>query len=629
MLIRVANHRWACSFLGSLLCLTACTGDEQFGPRERGATPRTNPAGPPEPSSNPSIGSPARPAAPGQGCLGCTTVNQGVGATGGGFDPVGNPSSHVGLDGEGALVIERGAAGGVRLIWIANTAAGTVSKVDTHTYTELGRYEVAVNWSKEGDDNGPSRTSVDSEGSVYAGARFGDFVTKIAAAGENCGDTNGDGIVTTSTGPHDVLPLGQDDCLRWQTDIGGDARGVAVQETPTQFIVEEVLDGDPKITEIPGTRFVWAGGQEDTPMLHKLGAETGAIIFSIPPPARVYGLALDGRDNLWISGRGDSAIGRVDTTRCVDASCQNETVCVTRCSDTICPATCDDAVLERIELQTGGSPYGITVDCQQRVWVGGAHGGEGVRRYDPLAAANERLKLVPVPGEDGDGVHGIAADADGWVWGAARNQGVWRIHGDDLTFSKVPGTGGDDFSAKGMAVDRDGLVWAIPLRGDYAMVITPGAAPGAETVDKPIDGFDGPYTYSDMSGEQRRLASNEPGTYRSVFEGCSAGDTEWRELDFEVETPNSTWVLFRARSADTIAELEGADWFDVAAAPGARVPVPIQPFITGAGRYLELMVLLFTNEEGSTSKDGCTVTPDLSPRVLNFAVSHFCAPSVE
>jgi streptogramin lyase len=569
------------------------------------------------------------PRAGGAGCQGCTATDQGIGASGGGFDLMANPNSNVGLDPEGALVLERGAAGGVALIWIANTEAGTVSKIDTRTYTELGRYEVAVNWNKEGDDNGPSRTSVDSEGSVYAGARYGDFVTKVSAAGSACGDTNGDGMVTTSTSPDDVLPLGQDDCVRWQTDIGGDARGVAVQETPAQFIIEPVLDGEAKITEIPGSRFVWAGGQEKPAMLHKLDAETGAIVFSIVPPARVYGLALDGRDNLWISARGDDAIGRVDTTRCVDGSCANEPVCVTTCSDTSCPSACDSAVVERIELATGGSPYGITVDCDQRVWVGGAHGGEGVRRYDPLAPANERLKLVPVPGEDDDGVHGIAADAKGWVWGAARDEGVWRIHADDLTFSHVPGTGGGDFSAKGMAVDRDGLVWAVPLRKEYAIVITPGQAPGDETVAKPIDGFDGPYTYSDMSGEQRRLAANDPGTYRTVFEGCAHGETDWRSLDYEVETPAATLVIFRARSADTIAELENAEWFDLGSAPGSRAPLPLQAAITPAGqasgRYLELMVLLFTDADDSTSKGGCSVSQGVSPRVLSFGLSKACA----
>jgi hypothetical protein len=243
------------------------------------------------------------------------------------------------------------------------------------------------------------------------------------------------------------------------------------------------------------------------------------------------------------------------------------------------------------------------------------------------------LKVAAVPGSDEDGIHGIAADANGWVWGAARDQGVWRVHGDDLSFSQVPGTGGSDFSAKGIAIDRAGLVWAIPLRRDYAMVITPGAGPGAETVDKPIDGFEGPYTYSDMSGEQRRLASNDPGSYRTVFEGCVMGDTEWRDLEFDVETPDATWVIFRARTAETPAELDGAEWFDAAVAPGASTAVPLQTFIAQAGQkpghYLELMVLLFTDAEGSTSKDGCTVTPGLSPRVLSFGVSHLCTPSVD
>ena len=88
------------------------------------------------------------------------------------------------------------------------------------------------------------------------------------------------------------------------------------------------VNGDPIVTEIPGERYVWVGGQEGAFMLHKLDAETGQILFSIKPPTPVYGLALDGKGNLWMSGRNDgfTGVGRIDTTRCVDASCANEAV---------------------------------------------------------------------------------------------------------------------------------------------------------------------------------------------------------------------------------------------------------------------------------------------------------------
>lgn len=669
--------------IATLAFVDGCSGDKSrasdqrpgvgAGSRDAGADPFGNGGGFNAGNRDGGIsfgdGGPPPPMVPGDCGAYCFESSTGAG-TSTPFDLGSNPGDRVGLDADGALVIERDNSQGEELIWIANTAEGTVSKVDTNTYTELGRYEVAVDWSIRTDQNGPSRTSVDSEGSVYAGARFGTSLTKISSRGGNCPDTNGDGQITTSTGAGDVLPLGQDDCVIWSTDIGGDARGVAVQEIPTRFEVEDVADGDPKITEIVGARWVWVGGQDGVPKLHKLDAETGAILLTLdPPPTPTYGLALDGRGNLWISGRewrnggAVGAIGRIDTTRCVDDSCNAETVCVTVCTQQACPDTCDDAVLERIEVgwemhdaasgpdcSTGGAPmeiagqpfcpgqwqtYGITVDCAQRLWLGGAHGGDGVVRYDPLADAHARLRMLrDVAGNDTAGIHGIAADASGWIWGAARDLGVWRIDSETLDFVQVAGTGGAEFNAKGIAVDRRGRVWGIPFRESYAMVITPGATIDDAVVEKPMDGFVGPYTYSDMSGEQRRLAANEPGSYRQVFEGCreDGNPTEWKDLEWDIDAPDGTFVIFLARTGDTLAELANADWFEVAGAPARQSPLPITPFIAGAGqspgRYVEVEVRLFTTKVGEESKDRCMSVPAMTPRVKSFGVSYLCEPEL-
>jgi hypothetical protein len=568
------------------------------------------------------------------------------------FDIDNNPSERVGLDDDGALVIQRDNTATAELIWIANTSEGTVSKVDTNTFTELGRYEVAIDWTIDASQNGPSRTSVDSEGDVYAGARKGSSVTKVSAQGDECPDTNGDGQVTTSSGAGNFLPLGQDDCVLWSTDVGGDARGVAVQEIPTRFEVESTPDEEPTITEIKGARFVWVGGQEGSPKLHKLDAETGEILLTLdPPPAPTYGLALDGRDNLWIAGANNNSLARVDTTRCVDNTCNMETVCTTACNETSCPDSCDDAVLEVIDLGETSSPYGITVDCAQRVWLGGAWGGDGVVRYDPLAAADQRLSRIQasaftftIPGDATPrmfeappnsrdlGVHGIAADSKGWIWGAGHDSGVWRIDAETLDFTQVAGTGGADFNAKGIAVDRRGRVWGIPFRLDYAMVITPGATINDAVVEKPMDGFVGPYTYSDFSGEQRRLAANDPGSYRQVFEGCSNQATDWRDLEWDVDVPDGTFVVFLARTANTQGDLADAEWFEVAAAPGRDSPLAVDPFIDGAGqtagRYIEIEVRLFTTNLGEESKDRCASVPAVTPRVKSFGLNFLCAPDL-
>jgi hypothetical protein len=100
-------------------------------------------------------------------------------------------------------------------IWIANSVEGTVSKIDTFTGVEVGRYVTGPDTSGLGDaNNGPSRTSVNLYGDAAVANRNGG-VTKIAARLEDCPDTNGNGVADTSTGPLDVKAWGQDECVLW------------------------------------------------------------------------------------------------------------------------------------------------------------------------------------------------------------------------------------------------------------------------------------------------------------------------------------------------------------------------------------------------------------------------------
>ena len=96
------------------------------------------------------------------------------------------------------------------IIWIANTPEGTVSKIDTATGTELGRYYTGPT---DGDDD-PSRTSVNLEGDAAVSNRGGGIV-KFASADARCIDRNANGMIETSTGAGNVLPFGDDECMLW------------------------------------------------------------------------------------------------------------------------------------------------------------------------------------------------------------------------------------------------------------------------------------------------------------------------------------------------------------------------------------------------------------------------------
>src|SRR5690606_8350133 len=83
----------------------------------------------------------------------------------------------------------------------------------------------------------------------------------------------------------------------------------------------------------------------------------------------------------------------------------------------------------------------------------------------------------------------------------------------------------------------------------------------------------GPYTYSDMTGAQLRLATNPRGYYREVYEGCPEGlSTQWNKLDWSAETPADTSLVWRVRTAATMQGLSGAAWITVAMVPGDEPP---------------------------------------------------------
>lgn len=609
------SHRIASmAALGLVLAVgtAACSTDEDGGSASNasgggsgGSDAGTEPDAPAVFDSGSTGGGPTVPDEAGTSpCPGdCSQDDTGAG-TGDPFTPESNDSSNVVTDPEGALVLDRTGTRSPNLIWIANSPQNTVAKVDTTTFEELGRYH-----SGAGD---PSRTSVNAVGDVYVGNRGGQSVSKISALGTECPDTNGDGVITTSSGPNDVLPYGQDDCVLWETPLGGDIRGVAAQDIMT----EEVVDPDLP-PQIHVDRYVWVGGLHGK--VYKLDGETGEILLSTAAPTPVYGLALDGQGQLWMTGGGGGGhLGRIDTTVCVDdASCDVQ-ICEVSCQNGpvtngvyqgSCPATCDTAVKQRVLIPDG--TYGITVDFGQRVWLGG---GSGLKRYDPTAPEATRLT-----GTQHGFTHGVTADAKGWIWGAA-DANVVRMDGDtmDHTVFPVP-------HAKGMAVDRDGKIWVIG-RQQAAHVIEPGATlDAANVIADAVTGLVQPYTYSDMTGLQATLAKNDPGYYREVFEGCEEGTlTTWAELSWEVETPPDTSVMFRVRSADTHGGLASAKWVTVATIPADVSPADLGPKMSqqGAtmGRYMEVEVWLSVGKVDPTGL--------LTPKVKSFGLTHGCPPSV-
>lgn len=530
------------------------------------------------------------------------------------FVPDEENSDGVGTDEDGALVLDSRRVN-TNFIWIANTSEGTVSRFSTMApYNEVGRYVTGP-----GPANDPSRTSVNSVGDAFVGNRRGTSLTRISVLGEDCPDTNGDGVITTSQdingdgiiqrdGSGEMLAWGEDDCILWHNDLN--------DAMPTETLIRAVAAQDIEGPDGELLEYVWVGGYSSS-TIAKLDASDGTVLLSTPAPRNPYGFALDGRGLLWVSSRAGSNMGFVDTNRCVDDDSCGGPICTASSSEA---ADCDDAI--KASIPAPFVLYGVTVDFNQRVWFGGS----GIARYDLEAAAGSRWSRPTLPFSGSIAIHGIAADASGFIWGAGQSNGVARVDAESLAVQVVTGTTG--VRNKGMAVDAEGKIWSI-TQSNQAVVITPGATIDAATVETGVGASTlvGNYTYSDMTGLQLRLATNPRGFYRHIYEGCdpemtAGGTTEWSELRFEAETPDGTTVSFRVRTAESREELEAAEWVSVGVAPPDTSPFDLAAILAGSGvtigRYLMVEVVL-TSERDSTREV-------ISPRVFSVDATFLCPP---
>ena len=477
------------------------------------------------------------------------------------FDPDSPGARGVVLLPDGSITLGNTVVIANRVIWIANSGQGTVSKIDTTTNEELGRY-----YTDPGQRGDPSRSTVNPHGDVISANRGTGSCTFIMAS--DCPDQDHDGIVQTSTGPDDILSWGDDECVIWNIDLGAfDARGSAIEER-----VE--LDGLMH-------EYAWIGSY-GSGNLWEIDVEAGELTGREvnTSPASPYGAAMGPDHTLWVTTSGAS-MAKVDT---------------------------DTLDVTQYAAPAGVYFYGITVDRDGYVWLSGYSGG--AQRFDP---ATETYEAVANGGGCGGG---IAADVDGYIWTGhgyiCNPQGVSRIDPETMT-AEVVQTGGD---THGVAIDFDGFVWGINVNDGNAHKINP------DTLEFEVawtSGVNYNYTYSDMTGYQLINATQELAKYAYVFTGCEGAadqETEWAQLTWFADTPAGTTVSFAGRTADTLDQLAAAPSFPIAAQPPDASPVSIGDAITAAGlehgRYLEVEASLTSAQR------------DAAPILDVYQVTHSC-----
>jgi hypothetical protein len=325
-------------------------------------------------------------------------------------------------------------------LWAANSSQGTISKIDTATVLELGRYIVRPDSA-----GSPSRTSVGLSGDVAVANRSGG-VTKIYANEDDCEESNGMPGIQTSNN-NQALPWGTEECIAWHK--------------PMQYASQRpVAWGSGNFNEgecVYDDEELWtAATQGQIIDVFVLDGEDGATLEMVTIQGvnagyyGIYGGAVDGNGDFWGSQLGQATLIRVNR---------------------------DDMTYDTWPMAAGG--YGMTVDSEGFVWTC----SYDVARFDP---SNETWMTASVGGQAG-----CMADAeeDGLLWMSA-GQNVIGVNRDTLQVEKTWVTGG----AYGISIDFEGYVWAVGY-GTTASKVDPVTGQFWT-----YNGLVGAYTYSDMTG---------------------------------------------------------------------------------------------------------------------------------
>ncbi|MBT9556655.1 MAG: hypothetical protein IV100_11535 [Myxococcales bacterium] len=434
----------------------------------------------------------------------------------------------------------------LQVIWVSNSAEGTVSKLDTETGRELGRYRVCLD---------PSRTAVGPTGDGWIACRSdGALVAYIWNYDGDCADKNGSGTIETSRDldgdgritAGELLPQGTDECVRWTTSTAASgelARAMGVDSEGYGWV-----------------------GQWTAQRLLRLDPATGAEVSSWTLAGNPYGLAIADDGRIWTANRPQGQIeGYLPGTGTSDVRA--------------CPAA-------------GCEPYGIALDEFGRVWVANLGGGPmTVEIYSPTT---QQWSSIPV----GNRPRGLVANKLGRVYVALDELSIVQVI-DTATLAPVTSIPlGEGRFPLGMAVDAQGDVWAVNQQASSVTEID--AQTNAIIAEHPVGA--GPYTYSDMTGSAFFNAV-KPGRAVFRFEGLAKTglsglnaieNTTWTRVELRLETPSTSVITLRTRTANDLAVLATSVW------SGSIGPItgPYATLDVGSpvGRYLEVEARLVAGD---------------------------------
>ena len=427
-------------------------------------------------------------------------------------------------------------------IWIANSAESTVSKLDTDTGKEVGRFYTCSD---------PSRTAVDLYSDVWVACRGDGGVTKIVAYEKNCVDKNKDGVIQTSKDTNgdgkiqggEMLTKGQDECVKFITYPGGGCqRAAGVDKENNAWIGE------------------WNGST-----LRRLKSDDGSVLQTIGISCNPYGLVLDQDGIIWVSGRGCDKLVRVDPK--------------TNAVQHLSPPT--------------GNLYGITVDKFGRIWMG-HYSSYGISMYDPK---NGQWKWI-TQSLSGYCPRGMAGSSNGFMYSGLGCSGTYVAKVNLETFAVSLINISPCNTPIGVALDSGSNLWAVCYSSSSAGKVN-------TTNDSFIGNYpvgSNPYTYSDMTGYAAKNYTAPQGYYQHIIPGAPTGTTTWTSLKVDVNYQGASYLKIRLRAADTVSSLASAEWKGpFGPFPPNVFPMDLTAIAGMVGKYLQVEVILVADEQGNSA----------------------------
>jgi len=397
-------------------------------------------------------------------------------------------------------------------IWVPNSNLGSISKVDTKTGKELGRYRTGPS----SQSTNPSRTTVDLQGNCWVGNRGTGTVVKVGLY-ENgqYEDRNGNGTIETSRdlnndgviSDDEMLDWGKDECVLLETVV---IEGKEGNRRPGTYQGGYSSRPGPRGIAIDAQNNLWTGTFGNSKnKYYYINGTTGQILKTVdvsPQNHRAYGAVIDRNGILWSSSLTNSLLK-------------------------FNPANNSMKTID-VKHQT----YGIALDRNNHLFVAGWG-------HNKLSRINIVTDKVEWTVDTGSRTYpkGLTVDDNGDVWVAHYYEDAVVRWSNDGKKKATIKTGRQP---SGVAIDAQGKPWSVNYSDQYLKRIDP--ATNRVDLEKLIKGNH--YSYSDMTGIVARSMTTKIGTWTVVFNSKSPA-SQWGSITWKAATPPGTSLSLKVRSS--------------------------------------------------------------------------------